>query len=60
MVRDVASSRNLRLIDVNKAWIAWIAENPGKFDLMVPDGIHPNENGCREIVLPAVLEGLRL
>jgi acyl-CoA thioesterase I len=60
MVREVAASRKLRLIDINKVWISWIENNPESFDSLVPDGVHPQEAGCREVILPAVLKGLGL
>jgi lysophospholipase L1-like esterase len=58
MVRDVAASHGLRLIDLNKVWLAWMEKNPEEFPNLVPDGVHPQETGCREVILPAVLKGL--
>ncbi len=58
MVRDVAASHNLRLIDLNAVWNDWRKKNPEQFDLIVPDGVHPNEEGCREVILPTFLKGL--
>ncbi|QHI67988.1 SGNH/GDSL hydrolase family protein [Tichowtungia aerotolerans] len=58
MVRDVAASHGLQLIDLNAVWNDWIADHPGEFGLYVPDGVHPNKTACREVILPGVLKGL--
>jgi beta-fructofuranosidase len=60
MVRDVAASHGLRLIDLNKVWLEWMKKNPEEFPNLAPDGVHPQEAGCREIILPSFLEGLGL
>jgi lysophospholipase L1-like esterase len=60
MVRDVAASRHLRVIDLHAHWNKLLAQNPEQFSAFVPDGVHPNEVGCREIILPSFLEGLGL
>jgi acyl-CoA thioesterase I len=58
MVRDIAAERKLRLIDLNAVWKEWRNANPDEFALRVPDGVHPDEGGCRKVILPAVLKGL--
>jgi lysophospholipase L1-like esterase len=60
MVRDVAASHGLRLIDLHEVWNDWREKNPEEFATLVPDGVHPNEEGCREVILPGFLEGLGL
>jgi len=60
MVRDVAASHGLRLIDLHEVWNDWREKNPEEFATLVPDGVHPNEEGCRKVILPGFLEGLGL
>jgi lysophospholipase L1-like esterase len=60
MVRDVAASHGLRLIDLHEVWNDWRKKNPEGFTTLVPDGVHPNEEGCREVILPGFLRGLGL
>ena len=58
MVRDVGASSKLHLIDLHAVWSDWRKKNPEDFETIVPDGVHPNETGCREVILPAFLAGL--
>lgn len=60
MVRDVAASHGLRLIDLHEVWNKLLRQNPEQFAALVPDGVHPNEEGCREVILPGFLRGLGL
>jgi lysophospholipase L1-like esterase len=50
--RDVAKSRNLILVDHYPNWEKLMNENPEKFDSLVPDRIHPQAEGYRQILLP--------
>lgn len=58
MVRDIAAERGFRLIDLNRFWIEWKKNHPEKFTEHVPDGIHPDEAACREVVLPVLMAGM--
>lgn len=58
MVRDVSATQGFRLIDLHAVWKEWRDESPGEFAVRVPDGVHPDATGCRDIILPAVLDGL--
>ncbi len=58
MYRDVASTFNVRLIDCSRSWQSLIEQEPGKWQQLVPDDIHPNELGCVSMVTPCILRGL--
>jgi lysophospholipase L1-like esterase len=60
MVRDFAAEQKLKLIDVNSIWLEFKNKDPRAFAKRVPDGVHPDDIGNREVILPAVLEGLGL
>jgi tRNA-Thr(GGU) m(6)t(6)A37 methyltransferase TsaA len=56
--RDVAEDRSLLLIDHYVNWTNIIKNDPNQFLAFVPDGIHPNLKGCREIILPELKAAL--
>jgi hypothetical protein len=58
--RDIARKRNLRLIDHYPAWLAVMNNDPARFDKLVPDRIHPNAEGAREIIMPTLIKELGL
>lgn len=58
--RDVAKARGLRLIDHSANWQAVLKEGEAKWRAYVPDGIHPNEAGCREVLTPHLLKSIGL
>jgi acyl-CoA thioesterase-1 len=58
--RDVAKARGLLLVDNYSAWTALQASDPALFRRYVPDSVHANEAGCREVVTPAILRALGL
>lgn len=58
MVRDVAKDHGFQLIDLNKHWVEWKKANPAEFAEHVPDGIHPDEVACRDVILPVLMDGL--
>jgi len=60
MYRDVARKRQLQLIDLYPAWQKLLEEDPEKFNAYVPDGMHPNEEGCRAITTPTIVKALGL
>jgi acyl-CoA thioesterase-1 len=60
MNRDVAAQRKLTLIDHWPAWMKILLRDPARFDEYVPDGIHPAEVGCRNVVTPGILRALGL
>ena len=58
MYRAVAKSHGLRLIDFSLPWQHVIDNQPDAWRYFVPDGIHPNEHGCKQIITPSLLRGL--
>lgn len=60
MYREVAKERNLRLIDHHANWSPMLARDAALFSRYVPDGIHPNAEGCAKVITPAILEALGL
>ena len=50
--RDVAKARGLLLVDNYPHWSKLMNGDASKYDRLVPDGIHPNADGYREIQLP--------
>jgi acyl-CoA thioesterase-1 len=58
MVRDVAAERRLMLIDHYPDWQKILTADPKQFSALVPDGIHPNAEGCKQIILPNILRAL--
>lgn len=58
MVRDVATERRLMLIDHYPDWQKILKADPKQFTALVPDGIHPNAEGCKQIILPNILRAL--
>ena len=52
--RDVAKERKLLLIDHYPVWKAILDKEPERFNKLVPDGIHPSDEGCREVITPAI------
>jgi acetyl esterase/lipase len=58
MYRSVARERGLRLIDHAANWAAILADDRARFDRYIPDGVHPETEGCREVITPALLKSL--
>ena len=54
--RDVARERGLLLIDNYPNWQKLMHEDKTAFLKLVPDGIHPQEQGYRKILLPELLK----
>ena len=53
--RQVASETSCRLISFSAVWREIITRHPDLWQSYVPDGIHPNEEACREVILPYLL-----
>jgi lysophospholipase L1-like esterase len=58
MYREVARARKLLLIDHHRAWKEILEKDRARFDRLAPDGLHPNANGAREVIVPAILRAL--
>ena len=58
MYRDVATARELRLIDHFPVWQKLLEEDPALFHSYVPDTIHPIREGALQVSTPIVLAGL--
>ncbi|MDR0353194.1 MAG: SGNH/GDSL hydrolase family protein [Opitutaceae bacterium] len=57
--RDLAKERGLLLIDNAPSWQKLLAEKgEAGFLKLVPDGVHPNNEGWRQIALPNILKTL--
>lgn len=53
--RQVASEMSCRLISFSAVWRNIITRQPELWQTYAPDGIHPNEKACREVILPYML-----
>ena len=53
--RQVASEASCRLISFSAVWREIITRQPDRWQSYAPDGIHPNEKACREVILPYLL-----
>ena len=58
MYRKVAKEQNLNLIDIVLVWEKLFAEDEKKWNLLVPDQVHPNAEGNSLITTPAIMKGL--
>jgi len=58
--RNVAHERALTLIDHAPRWRQLLAQGGDAFRAFVPDGLHPNDEGCARVVTPNVLAELRV
>jgi acyl-CoA thioesterase-1 len=50
--RDVARERGLLLADNYPNWLKIMTDEPDRFDKLVPDRIHPQLEGYRQVLLP--------
>ena len=60
MYRDVAAAKKLLLIDHYPAWEKILNKGESDFRKLVPDGIHPNAEGCKSVITPNILKALGL
>jgi len=58
MYRDVATQRHLTLIDHYPNWQQILKADPKRFSEYVPDGIHPNAEGCKAVITPRIISAL--
>jgi hypothetical protein len=58
MYRDVAVQRHLTLIDHCPNWQQILKVDPQRLSEYVPDGIHPNAEGCRAVITPGIVRAL--
>ncbi|MBL4886676.1 MAG: SGNH/GDSL hydrolase family protein [Planctomycetaceae bacterium] len=58
MYREVAQARKLLLIDHYPKWETILKDNPDLFNKYVPDGIHPNPQGCKAVITPQIVKSL--
>lgn len=56
--REVAKKRSLVLVDHHRNWQKVLAEGEVAFKKLVPDGIHPNAQGCERVILPELKHSL--
>jgi acyl-CoA thioesterase I len=50
--RQVAKARGLLLVDNYPQWLKLLQDNPVLFNKLVPDGVHPQAEGYRTVLLP--------
>jgi len=60
MYRAVAKEKGLMLIDHDPNWKKLQQEDEAQFLKYVPDTIHPNAEGCNQVVTPVILKALGL
>jgi lysophospholipase L1-like esterase len=60
MYRDLAAERKLALVDHALSWKAVLDQGKDAFREFVPDGLHPNAEGCKRIVTPNILKALKV
>jgi lysophospholipase L1-like esterase len=58
MYRDVAAQRRFTLIDHYPMWRRILQADPQRFSAYVPDGIHPNGEGCKKVITPGIISAL--
>lgn len=58
--REVAAERGLMLIDHMPAWTRLLETDEKRFRDYVPDGLHPDESGYQQIVMPELRRKLGL
>ena len=56
--RAVARELGLRLVDHYPVWARIMAEDPARFDRLVPDRIHPTVEAYREVLVPTLKAAL--
>ncbi len=56
--QTVAREMKCRLIDFYPLWKSLMDEQPERWKNYAPDGLHPNDCASREVILPALLQGL--
>lgn len=60
MVRGVAKQHQFLLIDHEPNWHKVLKQGEAEYKKLVPDGIHPNAEGCEKIILPEMMTALGL
>ena len=58
MYRKVAKEQKLKLIDIVLVWEELFAADEKKWNLLVPDKVHPNADGNSLITTPTIMKGL--
>ncbi len=58
MVRELAATEHLTLMDAEPLWSEIPATNPGLFEELVPDGVHPTDFAHCAITAPLLMEAL--
>ncbi len=60
MYRQVAKEKNIRLIDHYPNWLKVLNKGGDCFLKYVPDGIHPNALGAKNIIVPEIIKSLHI
>lgn len=56
--RDVAKEKGLLLIDHYPNWMRLANNNNKLFKSFIEDGVHPTKEGCKQIILPEIINSL--
>ncbi|MEI6423550.1 MAG: SGNH/GDSL hydrolase family protein, partial [Lentisphaerota bacterium] len=56
--RETAKEKGFILIDHYPSWLKILNADRKDFDSLVPDGAHPNSEGCHRIVTPNILKAI--
>lgn len=54
--RQAANKNHWRLIDFSSTWQQLIKRQPAQWNAYTPDGLHPNKQASREVILPKLLK----
>jgi acyl-CoA thioesterase-1 len=60
MYRDVAGDKQLQLVDNSLNWERLLESDNALVARYVPDGVHPDSEGCGNVITPAILKALRV
>lgn len=54
--RQATNKNHWRLIDFSPTWQQLIKRQPAQWNAYAPDGLHPNKQASREVILPKLLK----
>lgn len=58
MYRDVGARRGLLVVDDMPVWQRVLDKGPAEYKKYVPDGLHPNAQGCELVITPTILSAI--
>jgi lysophospholipase L1-like esterase len=57
-VRDIGNEEGISVIDTHRTWLDLWETTPNTVEILIPDGVHPNQEGSRTVTLPSVQKAL--